>query len=189
MSNTYLTALNAVRDIVTYDLIPPFDGMSPTDVDAPLKIQEAIHKLNEIINILNNYRKPYFAMFSTNNANYAITANNQIVPLSLVSGDFSDNADGSITLPSARFSLDIAIFGTFSASTVAIFELYNVDNGLPIATVWAKSENYASNSDVADFRTIVINAPARIGLRVKTKQVSGTLTLLQYGTFLKLVEI
>lgn len=150
-------------------------------------------RLDDIYNLIANARPKYYGLF-TCGANFAISLSNQIVPFDVsFGGSILPNADGSITLPAnSTYLIDIDVNGTFSVANTASFYVYDCDTGTNLITVNSASESYSSGVDLAEIRISQIDVgatPRRIGVKVNQKQTSGTLTLTQYLTYIKVVEV
>ena len=112
---------------------------------------------------------------------------------SVFGGSMTANPDGSINFPAdSTYLYDIAFACNFSATSYVTFELYNCDTDQVYTSVNSASANYNSPNDWMEIRSAQIvtgESPIRIGIRVRTKQSSGTCTIQRYNSFIKLVEV
>lgn len=191
MTNPSFQLLQTVQSILNSEIDPLLELYSSNNDDSP-ELIAIYNKLNDLYSLIASQRPAYYGLF-TCLPSQAITANDQLIHFSTKFGGTLDgNADGTITLPSnTRWLLDCDINGTFSVSGSLQLVVYNADSGSNILTIFVQSENFNSTTDLAEIRVqdfVVGSSPIRIGVKVVTKQSSGTFTMLQYASYIKLQE-
>lgn len=192
MTNSAYSLLLSVQNILNSEIDPILEAFTSSN-DYSLQLSQIQTTLNSIESLILNARPNYYGLF-TCASNFPISYVGQLVPFDTIfGGNLSSNPDGSIDIPpNTNFIIDFEINGTYSVSSFSNFSVYDCDTGEIFFTILSVSENFNSASDHAEIRTSMISSGAtgrRIGVKVAVKQASGTLTLTQYQSFIKLVEV